>query len=54
MIEANTQLGFLKLPKSAFGYHENLIKSTMYGELKKQLGEDPMLHYKKYLISQNN
>jgi hypothetical protein len=51
MVEANAQLGFLKLPKSIFGEHENLIKLTHYNKFKSILGEDPNLHYKKEMIS---
>ena len=52
MVEANAQLGFLKLPKSIFGEHENLIKLTQYNKFKSILGEDPNLHYKKAMISE--
>lgn len=30
MIEANTQLGFISLPKEVYGQFENLIKHTTY------------------------
>ena len=51
MIEATTQLGVTTLPEELFGDDKNLIKLTQYNEFKKELGEDPMLHYKKHLIS---
>ena len=54
MIEANAQLNLIQLPKEVFGEYENLIKSTKYQQFKTILGEDPILHYKKYLISQQN
>jgi hypothetical protein len=54
VVEANAQLQLFKLPKEIFGHHENLIKSTHYDMFRKQLGEDPMLHHKKKLISHDN
>jgi hypothetical protein len=54
MVEANAQLGVLKLPEALFGQYENLIKLTHYNEFKKVLGEEPILHYKKHLISAQN
>lgn len=54
MVEANAQLGFLKLPKAIFGEYENLIKMTHYDRFKELLGEDPMLHEKKQRIRIQN
>jgi hypothetical protein len=51
MVEANAQLGLLKLPKKLFGQFENLIKLTHYDSIHKLLGEDPNLHFKKEMIS---
>ena len=34
-VEANAQLGFLKLPKKFFGKFEETIKQIHYDELKK-------------------
>lgn len=53
-VEANAQLGYLKLPKDLFGKHENLVKQTHYGMFHEQLGEDPILNHKKNLISAQN
>jgi hypothetical protein len=47
MVEANAQLGFVKLPEKLFGKYKNLVKLTHYEEMKKILGEDPILNYKK-------
>lgn len=52
MIEANAQLGLLKLPKEIFGKYENLIKATHYERFREILGEDPILNEKKKRISE--
>jgi hypothetical protein len=52
MMEANAQLGLLKLPREVFGEHENLIKLTHYNAFKDLIGEDPVLNYKKQMISE--
>ena len=54
MVEANSQLGLVKLPREAFGEFENLIKLTQYNQFKEMLGEDPILNHKKQLISAQN
>ena len=54
MVEANAQLGLLKLPKELFGEYENLIKVTHYERFKELLGEDPILHEKKERIRMQN
>ena len=54
MIEANAQMGLLKLPREIFGDHENLIKLTHYKMFTETLGEDPILNHKKKLISEQN
>jgi hypothetical protein len=54
MMEANTQLGLVKLPRSVFGKYENLIKATQYEMFKEQIGEDPLTNYKRQLISIQN
>lgn len=43
MIEANTQLGLFVLPEETFAKYENLIKVTLYEQMKKETfaGEDP-------------
>ena len=54
MVEANAQLGFLRLPKKIFGKYENLVKATHYERFRELLGEDPILHEKKKRISEQN
>lgn len=54
MIEANSQLGLVQLPREIFGEYEGLIKMTHYEMFRKQLGEDPIKAYKRKLISEQN
>ena len=54
MVEANSQLGLVKLPREAFCEFEYLIKLTQYNQFKEMLGEDPILNHKKQLISAQN
>ena len=54
MVEANTQLGLVQLPRKIFGKMEDFIKTVAYAEEKKRLGEDPVLNYKKNLIRIQN
>lgn len=54
LIEANAQLGHVKLPKKLFGKYENLIKLTHYEQFRKLLNEDPMLNHKRRLIQEHN
>ena len=54
MVEANSQLGLIKMPRKIFGEYENLIKLTHYNQFKEVIGEDPILNHKKQLISEQN
>lgn len=42
LVEANTQLGLIKLPESFGKNFTEIIKSVSYKELKDLIGEDPM------------
>ena len=50
MIEANAQLGHIKLPRQLYDKYENLIKLTHYDLFRKILNEDPIVNHKRKLI----
>jgi len=55
-MEANAQLGLVKLPEKAFGQYKNMIKRVLYDQLKegKYGGDEPRIEARKEEINKEN
>ena len=54
-VEANAQLGLMKLPERVFGRYKPLMKAAIFENLKKKYGgADPRIEHRKAEISNKN